>query len=475
MDESNFGKDLPFSNLSNLAFVGYVKKSQTNNLLPDLPFLGIDHLNSINFNHFIDASDQTNLREHDPDLNFFRNVVGKMDSVYLMEDELKNNVDNINHLNILHLNINSLPQKIDEVKCLVSDKEIGIDFLCLCETKLNNEIQSMCEIDNYKMYTLNKSRNSGGVAIYVGKRFANSFVREDLVYKNDFIECLFIETKDLDNNIIVGVIYRRPNTSIIDFNAKVDDILDSISNENKPCYIMGDFNLDLSKYESSNNVFDFVSLMTGYNFFNCISKPTRVSSNTASIIDHVWTNNISSLHSSYIIYNHLSDHFPILAKFKTNKQMHRDQDEYIKYRDFSDRKIAGFIEALHEVSWDLVYCSQNPQISYNNFELIFKNLYERFFPEIIKKRKVNANNKPCYISNELKSLIHEKEKLQRKYARRPITYGVQYRELRNRVTKELKKAKNKYYRDKLNDCNGNSKETWKVINSIMNKTTKHET
>ena len=45
------------------------------------------------------------------------------------------------------------------------------------------------------------------------------------------------------NNIFVGVIYRPPNSNA--FVSKHCEIVEILSRENKLCYLMGDFNLNL--------------------------------------------------------------------------------------------------------------------------------------------------------------------------------------------------------------------------------------
>ena len=51
-----------------------------------------------------------------------------------------------------------------------------------------------------------------------------------------------------EKNIIVGVVYRPPNQELQDFMNSLDLLLASISKENKICYVVGDWNLDLTKH-----------------------------------------------------------------------------------------------------------------------------------------------------------------------------------------------------------------------------------
>ena len=126
----------------------------------------------------------------------------------------------------------------------------------------------------------------------------------------------------------------------------------------------------------------------------------------------------------------------------------------------------NFKHALQEVDWSLTYASGNPNIAYNNFFLIFKSLFDAHFPMISKKVSEKSINKP-YITNELKQLINQKHKLQKKAAKWPLTYETQFKQIRNQVTNLVRSARSLFYKNKLLSCAGNAVETWKVINKVL--------
>ena len=55
---------------------------------------------------------------------------------------------------------------------------------------------------------------------------------------------------EIGENIIVGIIYRPPNNKIEVFQDAINEILSKVDKENKICYLMGDFDIDLRKSES---------------------------------------------------------------------------------------------------------------------------------------------------------------------------------------------------------------------------------
>ena len=62
----------------------------------------------------------------------------------------------------------------------------------------------------------------------------------------------------------------------------------------------------------------------------------------------------------------------------------------------------------------------------------------------MKNKKKNSRHETPYINNELKELIKTKNKLKKKYAKHPLTYGQAYKSIRNKVTSILRKSKFEY-------------------------------
>ena len=75
------------------------------------------------------------------------------------------------------------------------------------------------------------------------------------------------------------------------------------------------------------------------------------------------------------------------------------------------------------------------------------------------------------ISHDIKLLINEKHRLQRLFVKKPITYGREYRAIRNTVNKIIRKAKDSYYRCKVKNANeqNNTKESWNILNHLMGR------
>ena len=69
----------------------------------------------------------------------------------------------------------------------------------------------------------------------------------------DVLESIFIEIDkhvfNKNSNIVIGVIYRPPNTDIYCYNESLNIILEKLKNENKLCFLMDDYNINLLNSE----------------------------------------------------------------------------------------------------------------------------------------------------------------------------------------------------------------------------------
>ena len=92
-------------------------------------------------------------------------------------------------------------------------------------------------------------------------------------------------------------------------------------------YVCGDFNLNLLKIESDHNCQHFFNLLSSYGFLPHILQPTRVTENTATVIDIIFSNNIQDNIESGNILLTLSEHF---SQFISKKRESRlKEDKYI--------------------------------------------------------------------------------------------------------------------------------------------------
>ena len=186
----------------------------------------------------------------------------------------------------------------------------------LTETWLNDYSCEIYGINGYKSVEKHRSGIGGGVALFIRDNLTFS-KRNDLAHFDEDIESVYIEIgKDQlhsNRDIVIGVIYRPPNRDIVSFNDKLSITLDRIKRENKLCYLLGDFNINLLNHDSHINTGEFIDLLSTYSFLPLITRPTRVTASTATLIDNIFPNDVDNIvHSDQgILVTDVTDHYPV--------------------------------------------------------------------------------------------------------------------------------------------------------------------
>ena len=158
----------------------------------------------------------------------------------------------------------------------------------LTETWLNPSNIDAYGIDGYNHIGITRSnQNGGGVSLFMSNEISYSELTE-FTKVQEYIECLFLKINFKDIIYIIGIVYRPPNSDIEQFTETLNDILSQISH--LPCYIMGDYNLDLLKHECHNPTEHYFNTMYSNSLIPLIYKPTRETDSTATLIDNIFTN-----------------------------------------------------------------------------------------------------------------------------------------------------------------------------------------
>ena len=76
-------------------------------------------------------------------------------------------------------------------------------------------------------------------------------------------------------------------------------------------------------FETHNPTNDYVNSLISKSFLPVITMPTRVKQQSATLIDHIWTNKVCNRYNSAIILDLLSDHFPVICFGTSGRRCNR--------------------------------------------------------------------------------------------------------------------------------------------------------
>ena len=160
----------------------------------------------------------------------------------------------------------------------------------------------------------------------------------------DYIECVFIKIHYRDYNLIVGVVYRPPNSNMVDFNDSLHDILEEIAHH--PFYIICDFNLDLLKHELHRPTEWYLDTMYANSYIPMINRPTRITRNICTLIDNIFTNyySIDSQLFNGILKADISDYYILFHIIKSTDSTRDVNSDYKTVRIVNESRINGFVE-----------------------------------------------------------------------------------------------------------------------------------
>ncbi len=371
-----------------------------------------------------------------------------------------------------HLNIRSLSSNYDKFIHYLFSLKRDFSVIALSETWLTEASGEIFKLPNYNVvHNVRKNRSGGGVSLFIHDDYEFR-IRTDLSLKSDKVEVesVFVELFGVSGgrNIIIGVIYRPPDSVIKNFNDSLSSSLDLINKDGKLCYILGDFNINLFKHKSETLSGDFLNVLYSSYFSPLIHKSTRVNGNSATLIDNILTNSLGKGMKSEVLYSDLSDHFPIFQYSIIKADRAKYTRKINHKRIMSKLNISKFKDMLTSISWNDIYEENNADFAYQKFMKIISYSLNECFPIGRSTKKYSKDfNKPWF-TVDLSKLLRKKNKLFRKYVSNPtpLTHSV-YKSHRNKYTHSVRSAKKKYFSEEFKRCSKDIKTTWKVINQLL--------
>ena len=247
----------------------------------------------------------------------------------------------------------------------LSTTSTKMDIVAITETSEKEDlgILNNIEIEGYEFYHTASNILKGGTAIYVNKMY-HTVERCDLNINDTEFETTWIEIKNKNSkNIICGNIYRHPHNNCLEFLQCLEKCLPTLAKENKEVYICGDFNFDLLKVDVDQFTQHLLNLLCSYGFLPHILQPTRVTANTATLIDNIFSNNIQDEITSGNMLLSLSHHFSQVISVK------REQIDLKKInifqRDYSKFLSESFRDNVSIQNWN--YSHDNVNDSFKDF------------------------------------------------------------------------------------------------------------
>ena len=217
----------------------------------------------------------------------------------------------LNSFIILQINIRSMNKNFEKLQEYLNVVKGKFSIIALTETWCNDDRadkNSVWQISNYTpIHQIRQTgQKGGGIALFVHNNFDFKIIKRGNICDDD-IEYLMVEIlRNKDKNF--SCIYRPPRV-------KSQFFLDNIKVLNKfkgQIFLAGDFDINSLDYSRNRIVHDFFNCAFQNGIFLAIYGPTRVTKNSATIIDHILINTITdSPLDSGIVKTDISDRFAV--------------------------------------------------------------------------------------------------------------------------------------------------------------------
>ena len=267
--------------------------------------------------------------------------------------------------------------------------------------------------------------------------------------------------------------YNHPRKTPSDFLNYLNSTLKKLSKENKEITLLGDFNLDLLKFDKLNVIEQFVNVMFCNYFQPVILQPTRYTDNSRpTLIDSIFVNSLDLKAISGNLISKISDHMPNFIILQRN--ISENKKLKIIKRNFRNFNEATFINEIKQVNFHNLFDTQNNiHIKYDIFQNKILEIIEKHAPlQPPSNKKKTQLLKPWITKGILKS-ISIKNKLYKKFLNSTDSFWYQrYKYYRNTLNHLIRNSKRLHYNSYFDAFKNNSKMIWKGINDLINKSSK---
>ena len=232
------------------------------------------------------------------------------------------------------------------------------------------------------------------------------------------------------------------------------------------CIIGLDHNLDLLKQSVHSKTQEFLECILDHNLLPTITKPTRISKTSATLIDNILISNKLQLnYESLIIVDDLSDHLPCLVKLKNFKPT--GTKNFILKRKINNKAVQKINEDLSKIDWNIKLKDKPASDSFHTFHSEILISINKHAPEKLIRVKEKRFKNP-WISKGLKNSLTKSKKLYQRALIDPADWS-KYKEFMTILRKCKRKLKLNYYQNKCNEFRKNGKKMWTLINKKIGR------
>ena len=359
----------------------------------------------------------------DPENNFYNNTHSHCE--YYTEEQFRKSVIMDGSISIIHFNSRSLNSNLSKIKHCLRQLDKKFTIIAITETWLSKETSNMVDIEGYEMFFLNRTQSKGGgVALCIDISCKSKYASKMTFALDNIMECITVEIEmEKSKNILISCVYRKPGSCVDTFKEKLAELYHNINNK-EIVFVCGDFNIDLLNPQEHNSTAEFINSMYSNSLYPTITRPTRITTHSATLIDNIFTNVWDRKVHSGLVINDTSDHLPVFATIQSCTRIKKDTTTVKITRHKTQNAINSFKEDLLRQDWNKVYVKGANEANESFLEIVAE-LYEKNCPlakKIVKPKYAEklwltkGISKACKKKNSLyKDFLRKRTEAEQKY------------------------------------------------------------
>ena len=231
-----------------------------------------------------------------------------------------------------------------------------------------------------------------------------------------------------------------------------------------------DHNLDLLKANSHAQTNEFLESNLRKGLIPCISKPTRITHKTASLIDNIIASPTAHCnHTPYILVDDISNHLPIVVKFRNQSKSMKGQ-KTVKHRKLDALAFDKINQDISGENWPELLSKLNANDSFNLFHEKLMTSIDNHAPEkTLKLGKRSLIRDPWITTGILRSFNWQKQMYKEMLLSKTDVSTFRYRSYCNYLQKTIRGNRQNYLHDKCREYRQNGRKLWQLINRIIGK------
>lgn len=347
---------------------------------------------------------------------------------------------------VIFLNIRSLTKNFCGFEA--DFKNSDLLAIGLVETWLNVNIRSsILKLQGFSLIRLDRmiDKRGGGILFYVKNEVDYEMLDVTLSISNENIEIMSsIINRKFKKKLCVSLAYIPPKGNVRKALEYLDKIGETVDGKNYEWMIGGDFNTNLNCSNCTSNRRVIQSFAGKFSLTQLIKMPTRVTCNTATLIDHIYANDVSQIAISGIITYGLSDHDIVYVIMKRNLPKKRPVNFHC--RTMSKYSRTDLEDILWNLNWNSFYIEKDPNFSWEILYQFYRASLDVVAPmiNICKAREFS-----CWVTTDVIKLIRRRDKLKENLIPNDKKSFDEFKEVRNQVHREVITAKQKYIGNKI--------------------------